>query len=175
MQDSWLRQKAEEIQKYADTHDMKRFYDAIKEVYGPQSSASSPVYNADETSLLTEKSQILHRWAEHFETVLNRPSQIYNDAINRPPQVSTNQDLDQTPTMAEVDLAIKQMSKGKAPGTDEIPAEIYKHAGPNLRAKLLDLFLILWQQGRVSQRVSSTRGKETVTCVITTEAYHSCA
>ena len=36
MQDSWLNQKAEEIQNYADKNDMKRFYDAIKTVYGPQ-------------------------------------------------------------------------------------------------------------------------------------------
>ena len=36
MQDSWLAAKADEIQKYADTHNSKRFYDALKEVYGPQ-------------------------------------------------------------------------------------------------------------------------------------------
>ena len=36
LQDSWLAAKADEIQKYADTHNSKRFYDALKEVYGPQ-------------------------------------------------------------------------------------------------------------------------------------------
>ncbi len=36
MQDSWLAAKADEIQKFADTHDSKRFYDALKAVYGPQ-------------------------------------------------------------------------------------------------------------------------------------------
>ena len=36
MKDSWIAAKADEIQKYADTHDSKRFYDALKEVYGPQ-------------------------------------------------------------------------------------------------------------------------------------------
>ena len=36
MQHSWLAAKADEIQKYADTHDSKHSYDALKAVYGPQ-------------------------------------------------------------------------------------------------------------------------------------------
>ena len=42
MQDSWLKKKAEEIQNYPDKNDMKRFYDAIKTVHGPQPASSSP-------------------------------------------------------------------------------------------------------------------------------------
>ena len=30
LQNTWLSQKAEEIQGYADSHDMRRFYDALK-------------------------------------------------------------------------------------------------------------------------------------------------
>ena len=37
MQDSWLRKKADEIQSFADRKDMKKFFDALKTVYGPQS------------------------------------------------------------------------------------------------------------------------------------------
>ncbi len=36
MQYSWLAAKVDEILKYADTHDSKSFYDALKAVYGPQ-------------------------------------------------------------------------------------------------------------------------------------------
>ena len=43
MQDSWLRNKADVKQSYADRHDLKNFYDALKEVYGPTSSGSSPL------------------------------------------------------------------------------------------------------------------------------------
>ena len=61
MQDSWLKQKAEEIQNYADKNDMKRFYDAIKTVYGPQPASSSPLLSADGQKLLTEKAHILDK------------------------------------------------------------------------------------------------------------------
>ena len=68
----------------------------------------------------------MKRWAEHFDSVLNPPSSINNDAINRLPQVECNLLLDKFPTVAEMVKAIKLLSSGKAPGSDAIPAEIYK-------------------------------------------------
>ena len=61
MLDSWLSSKADEIQAYADRHDTKRFYDALRAVYGPPSSVSSPLLIADGSILLTEKQLILER------------------------------------------------------------------------------------------------------------------
>ncbi|KAL9961519.1 hypothetical protein ACROYT_G030474 [Oculina patagonica] len=83
MQDSWLSAKANEIQGYADRHDTKRFFDALKAVYGLQSSGSSPLLSVDGLTLLTDKKQILDRWAEHFNSVLNRPAAINDQAIAR--------------------------------------------------------------------------------------------
>ena len=76
MQDSWLRKKADEIQSFADRKDMKKFFDALKTVYNPQRSGTTPLLSADGTSPLTDKEAILKRWAEHFDGVLNRPSSI---------------------------------------------------------------------------------------------------
>ena len=47
MQDSWLRKKADEIQSFADRKDMKKLFDALKTVYGPQSSGTTPFLSAD--------------------------------------------------------------------------------------------------------------------------------
>ena len=88
MQDSWLSKKADEIQSFADRKDMKKLFDALKTVYGPQSSGTTPLLSADGTSLLTDKEAILKRWAEHFDGVLNRPSSINNESINRLPQLN---------------------------------------------------------------------------------------
>lgn len=54
----------------------QHFYDALKTVYRPQPSGSSPLLSADETQLLTEKKQILEKWAEHFDQHLNHPAKI---------------------------------------------------------------------------------------------------
>ena len=106
MQDSWLRKKADEIQSFADRKDLKKFFDVLKTVYGPQSSGTTPLISADETSLPTDKEAILKRLAEHFDGVLNRPSSINDEAINRPPQVECNPLLDELPTVSETVKAI---------------------------------------------------------------------
>ena len=151
MQDSWLSKKADEIQSFADRKDMKKFFDALKTVYGPQSSGPTPLLYADGTSLLTDKEAILKRWAEQFDGVLNRPSSINDDAINRLPQMECNPLLDEPPTVSETEKAIKLLSSGKAPGSDAIPAEIYKAGGPPVTEKLIELFHIMWRKDAIPQ------------------------
>ncbi|KAJ8034873.1 hypothetical protein HOLleu_21891 [Holothuria leucospilota] len=102
MQDLWLSKKAHEIQTFADSNNVRCSYEALNIVYGPRASGSSPVLNADGTKLLTDRKQILERWAEHFNSVLNRPSSINNDTIDRLPQVKTSYTLDDLPIEHEV-------------------------------------------------------------------------
>ena len=152
MQDSWLSRKADEIQMLADSHS-PRFFDALKSIYGPAASGTSPLLNSDGSQLLTEKSAILDRWAEHFENVLNRPSTINEAAIARIPQVETNFSLDEPPTEEEVLKAVELLSRGKAPGIDAIPAEIYQSGGPALIQKLTELFQNMWSEGTIPQEI----------------------
>ena len=126
---------------------MKKFFDALKIVYGPQSSGTTPLLSADGTSLLTDKEAILKRWAEHFDGVLNRPSSI-NDRL---PQVECNPLLDELLTVSETVKAIKLLSSGKTPGSDAIPAEIYKAGGPPVAEKLTELFHIMWRKEAIPQ------------------------
>ena len=151
MQDSYLNSKADEIQFCADRKDMKKFFDALNTVYGPQSSGTTPLLSADGTSLLTDKEVILKRWAWHFDSVLNRPPSINVDAINRLTQVECNLLLDEFPTVAETVKAIKLQSSGKAPGSAAIPAEIYKAGGTPVAKKITELFHIMWRKEAISQ------------------------
>nr|VZH92207.1 unnamed protein product [Spirometra erinaceieuropaei] len=129
-QDACTARKAEEIQGYADRNEWKHFFSAIKAVYGPPTKGTAPLLSADGSTLLTGKTQILQRWAEHFRGVLNRPSAISDAAIDRLPQVETNADLDFPPPLQETIRAVQQLSSGKAPRSDAVPAEVYKHEGP---------------------------------------------
>nr|VZI41500.1 unnamed protein product [Spirometra erinaceieuropaei] len=149
MQDAWTARKAEEIQGYADRNEWKNFFSAIKAVYGPATKGTAPLLSAEGNILLTEKTKILQRWAEHFRGVLNRPSVISDAVIERLPQVETNVDL--PPSLQETIRAVQQLSSGKAPGSDAIPAEVYKHGGPQLMDHLTALFQDMWRQGEVPQ------------------------
>ncbi|VDL86903.1 unnamed protein product [Schistocephalus solidus] len=127
MQDAWMIQKTEEIQWYAERNEMKNFFKAIKAIYGPCIKGTATLLSSDCTTLLTEKSQILKHWAEHFSSVLNCSSAISDVAIDWLPQVAMNNDLDLPTSPPETIRAVQQISSSKALGSDAIPPEVYKH------------------------------------------------
>ena len=59
--------------------------------------------------------------------------------------------LDELQTVSETMKAIKLLSSGSAPGSDAIPAEIYKTGGPPVAEKLTRLFHILWRKEAIPQ------------------------
>ena len=59
--------------------------------------------------------------------------------------------LDELPTVYETVKAINLLSSGKAPGSDAIPAEIYKAGGPPVTEKLTELFHIIWRKEAIPQ------------------------
>ncbi|BHF85025.1 hypothetical protein SprV_1002818300 [Sparganum proliferum] len=73
----------------------------------PPTKGTAPLLSADGSTLLTETTQILQRWAEHIPGVLNRPSAISDAAIDRLPQVETNADLDLPPSLQETIRAVQ--------------------------------------------------------------------
>ncbi|VDL96091.1 unnamed protein product [Schistocephalus solidus] len=81
--DAWMTRKAEEIKGYADRNEWKNLFTATKAVYGPPVKGTAPLLSADGRTLLTEKTKILTRWAEHFQSVLNQPSTISDATIDR--------------------------------------------------------------------------------------------
>ena len=61
MQDSCVSKRADVIQSFIDRKDMNKFFDALKTVYVPKSSGTTPLLSADGNSLLPDKEAILKR------------------------------------------------------------------------------------------------------------------
>ena len=85
--------------------------------------------------------------------MLNRPSSnvVNEDAIDRLPQTECNVLLDEVPTIMETRKAVKQLSSGKAPGADAIPAFVYKAGGIPMAEKLTELFHCMWRKEAIPQ------------------------
>ena len=83
MKTNWWLRKAEEQQSFADTNNTKVFYDCLKEIYGPTQCGTNPVLSADSEQLYTSPEDILRRWKDHFQTLLNQPSCPDDEAIDR--------------------------------------------------------------------------------------------
>ena len=62
-----------------------------------------------------------------------------------------NLPLDKFPTVSVTVKAIKRLSSGKAPGSDGIPAEIYKAGGTPVAKKMTELFHIMWRKKVIPQ------------------------
>ncbi|XP_059845805.1 uncharacterized protein LOC132405118 [Hypanus sabinus] len=76
--------------------------------------------------------------------------------MDRIPQVDIASAMDDPPAVAEVTKAVSQLSSGKVPGVDAIPAEIYKAGGPVLIEKLAELFRSFWKEGSIPQQLKDT-------------------
>ncbi|VDM03269.1 unnamed protein product [Schistocephalus solidus] len=62
-----------------------------------------------------------------------------------------NRFLDLPSSLPENIRAVKQISSGKAPESDAIPPEVYKHGGSRLMAELTTLFQEMWRLGQDPQ------------------------
>ena len=113
MKDAWWDRKAEEVQMYADTHNSKKFFSALKAVYGPSKPGSTPLQSADGSMLIKDQKGLRKRWAEHFSTLLNKPSTVDPTALEQVPQQPTLNDLDLPPSMDELSKALKQTNSGR--------------------------------------------------------------
>ena len=150
MQDTWWKERAAELQNSADSRDFKTFYQGLKAVYGPVHKAS-PSVRSKEGVLITDPSKVLDRWAEHFQGVLNQDTDFDMSVLHELRQYDVDEDLDDIPTLEEVQKSIKQLSSGKAPGADGIPPEIYKHGGEAVAKQLLQIIIQIWQSGAAVQ------------------------
>ena len=83
--------------------------------------------------------------------MLNRPSSVNDNAINKLPQIECNVLLDEYPTVTETRKTIQHLSSGKAPGTDAIPAEVYKAVGLPMAEKLTELIQCMWRKEAIPQ------------------------
>jgi exonuclease III len=150
MQNSWWKARAAELQEAADKHDCKSFYQGLKAVYGP-SYKTSPGIKSKDGVLLTEPAQVLDRWSEHFNGVLNQDSEFDMSILDEIPQYDIKQSLTALPTLEEVLLSIKQLTAGKAAGADGIPPDVFKCGGETIAIELLKLFTQIWEEGAVPQ------------------------
>ena len=151
MQNAWWIARAHEIQAAADKRDYKAFWQGLKAIYGAKYKSYPSLKSKDGKTLITSPEGILNRWVEHFDSVLNQPSNFDMSVLDKLPQWEVNPDLAIPPSLKEIEESIKQLSAGKAAGADGIPPDVYKYGGPMIAEQLLKLFKQSWIEGRVPQ------------------------
>lgn len=140
---AYLENLASQAEEAARKGEQGKVYKITKIVSGKHRRTTEAPIVDKKGQLLTTESQQEARWAEHFQEVLNRPPPTTEPNIQH-----AENDLDisiEPPTKEEIVSAIKSQKNGKAPGQDNLNAELFK-ADPDLASKILQpLFKTIWE------------------------------
>ena len=143
----WLAEKAERAQTAAENGRQKELYSIVKQLTGQHKKQTAAVKNKN-GDLIKNKRDRMERWKEHFQDVLNR------EVPDDPPQASEGEmeELDihtEAPTIQEIQKALKTLRNGKAPGIDQITAEMLKADIEQTSNELKHIFKLIWEKETV--------------------------
>ena len=94
---------------------------------------------------IKDKSKQIERWVEHYSEFYSRVNAVSEDALME--SLFIMDELDSEPTLEEINQALDQLSSGKAPEKDGIPAEVIKCAKETLLKDLHELLSQCWIEG----------------------------
>ena len=145
----WL-DLCQQIQKDADTGNIRGMYEGMRKAFGPLQMKRSPIKSKDGEVLKTREEQML-RWIEHYLDIYSNRFNIEGDTQAEIIQMPTLYELDSVPTPEELEQAIDTASAGKSPGLDGIAAETIKHCKGVLLDPLHELLAKCWETGELPQ------------------------
>ena len=97
--------------------------------------------------IITEKGDILNRWKDHFHELLSSTEQDERPSIMKDHK-DTNEE-DSAPIIEEVEMAVHKLKNYKAPGIENIPAELIKYGGNELVKHPHTTIKDIWQKEKM--------------------------
>ena len=143
----YLEDMATQAEEAAHKGDQATLYNITKQVCGQfRKNLDAPIKDKDGKLLISEETQDA-RWAEYFSEILNRPPPETEPDI--PVAVEDLEIETSPPSKEEIINAIKALKNNKAPGPDNLNAELFK-TDPAIAAEiLLPLMVKVWQDKRI--------------------------
>ena len=133
---------ASQAEQAAMRGEQSELYRITRDLSGKFQGECDAVKDKDGKRITLEDKQ-LQRWAEHFREVLNRPDPAERACISQP--LGDKLDIDcSPPTKNGILKAIKSLKNNKAPGIDNITAEVLKTDIRFATDWLYDLFYKIW-------------------------------
>ncbi|XP_037871609.1 uncharacterized protein LOC119629552 [Bombyx mori] len=111
IKDKWWQDKAIHMQWLTDTNQLGEFYSEVRKLMGTSNHAKVPLRALDSRHPLTSKEDVLRRWAEHFNALLNVDRSADLQSIALMPQLPLALELDEPLLRDEVVTAIRQQKK----------------------------------------------------------------
>ena len=75
-----------ELQGAADRNDIKGFYNGLEDVWVSKKKGPVHLKSTDGMETFSDSKNVVARWSEHFQKLLNVPGDIDHEALNNIPQ-----------------------------------------------------------------------------------------
>jgi hypothetical protein len=124
--------------KNKNIRDLYRGITEFKKGYQPKTN----LVNDERGDLLVDPQTILTRWKNYFCPLLK----VQGPGGIRQTENHTAEPLVPEPSAAEVEVAIRKMKRYKAPGSDQIPAELIQAGGETLHSEIHKLIMLIWNK-----------------------------
>ena len=136
------RNLVEQLEAESTARDNRRFFERLKKFKRGFQPPSTGILRSSNGTLLSDPHQILDRWKEYFEDLLNVP--LPADPL---PPVQPREDLPDEPpvSLEEVKAAVRKLKLRRACGVDEIPGELWRHGGDSACEALHRLISKIWE------------------------------
>ena len=133
---AFIERKCEDLE--SSVGDSKKLFQTVKDVTRKW-APTTDVINYENGKTLTESDDIKRRWVEYssmlYEAKDHQHTYSHGSTEDEPP-----------PLRSEVQKALLRMRNGKSPGTDGIPAEMWKAAGEEGVDLLWRLCVSIWKK-----------------------------
>ena len=97
----------------------------MKTATGPTSVKTAPL-KSKTSEVITDQSMQLQRLVEHYLELYSTQNIVTDTALNALPGLPVIDELDNTPTLEELSIAIDGPVCGKAPGKNGIPPDVFE-------------------------------------------------
>ena len=138
-----MKKQLEDIEEYREQNERRKFYKAVEKVKSGYQPRMEGCLNK-EGNVLQERNKVLESWEEDFKELLNtedKEERVTTEGKDR----SREEEREETnivesphtikPTKHEVVKCIQKFKNNKAPGEDNISAELVKHGGEIMTAQ----------------------------------------
>ncbi|CAF2129927.1 unnamed protein product [Rotaria magnacalcarata] len=181
-QEEYWDEICEDIEKFIKINDPANAFSIIRRLKRGNKRVENMPIKDKNGKLLVNSTDRLERWREYFCELFNIHSTVDPDVINEI-QITTpsRSDLERQnaqPSIEEVERALNQMKSRKAPGSDEVTADILKAGGEPVIKWLHEIFNDVWENEKMVKEWSSAtlvrlyKNKGDKSCVTITEVSH---
>ena len=132
----WVEEQVNELEKNMEKNNSRKAYDIIKKLTKERQSRINVIENKA-GEILTNPDDVRNRWKEYCEELYNHKAITDKTLIGNMNEENGNEEL---PILrAEVEEAIRSLKRNKAPGIDNIQAELIKEGGSDMVEILLKI------------------------------------